>query len=461
MAVEYDLIVLGGGPAGYLGAERAAKAGLKTALFEEKSLGGVCLNEGCIPSKALLNSAKLYEHAREGAKYGVLCGEVRLDQRAVVERRGRVVRTLVSGVAAKMRGAGVKVFSARAKIAGRVDGGFSVEAGGEVHTAARLLIATGSSAVVPPIPGVRENLGGFVATNREILTLTEVPDRLAVIGGGVIGLEMVAYYAAAGAKVTVVEMLDHIAGATDRELSGMLKRELEKKGVKFLLSHKCLSVEPGKVAAEAPDGSRVEIPADKVLLSIGRRANVRDIGLEALGVETNRAGIATDAQCRTNVENVYAAGDVNGHHMLAHTAYREAEVAVNAMLGRRDRMRYRANPSVIYTLPEIASVGLTEEEAKAEGVEYEVKKLSMRYAGRFVAENEGGDGLCKILVDKKHRNVLGVHLLGSYASEIIWGAAEMIETELRVRDVKELIFPHPTVSEILREVIWEFDDAAK
>ena len=461
MAVEYDLIVLGGGPAGYLGAERAAKAGLKTALFEEKALGGVCLNEGCIPSKALLNSAKLYEHAREAAKYGVQCGEVRLDQKAVVARRGRVVHTLVSGVAAKMRAAGVKVFPARAEIAGRVDGGFAVSADGGTHTAARLLIATGSSAVVPPISGVREHLGGFVATNREILELPEVPKSLAVIGGGVIGLEMVAYYAAAGSKVTVVEMLDHIAGPTDRELSGMLQRALEKKGATFLLGHQCASVAPGKVVAKAPDGRLVEILADQALLSIGRRANVRGIGLEAIGVETDRAGIVTDRQCRTNVENVYAAGDVNGRHMLAHTAYREAEVAVNAMLGRRDFMRYRANPSVIYTQPEIACVGMTEEEAQASGIDYEVRKLSMRYSGRFVAENEGGDGLCKILVDRRHRNVLGVHLLGSYASEIIWGAAEMIETELRVRDVKELIFPHPTVSEILREDIWEFDDAAK
>jgi len=454
----FDLIVIGGGPAGYLAAERAGHAGLKVVLFEKNSLGGVCLNEGCIPSKALLNSAKLYEHALHSEKYGVTVDGAKLDQKKVVERRGKVVKTLVSGVGAKMKGAGVTVVKENAVIKGRTEGGFVVTAGDKDYEGAKMIIATGSSAVVPPIPGVRENVGGFVVTNREVLELPEVPAQFVVIGGGVIGLEMVAYYATAGAKVTVVEMLDHIAGPTDREISSMLQKELEKKGVTFLLSHKCLAVEEGKVVAEAPNGEKVEIPADKVLLSIGRRANIQGIGLENIGVETNRAGIIVDNQGRTNVEGVFAAGDCNGHVMLAHTAYREAEVCVNTILGKKDTMRYHANPSVIYTQPEIAACGLTEEEAKAQGIDYEVKKLSMRYSGRFIAENEGGDGICKILVNKKHRNIIGVHMIGNYSSEIIWGAAQMIELELRVKDAKEIIFPHPTVSEIIRETIWEFND---
>jgi len=195
-----------------------------------------------------------------------------------------------------------------------------------------------------------------------------------------------------------------------------------------------------------------------VLLSIGRRANYGNIGLETIGVITERPGIKTDALCRTNVPDVYAIGDVNGHHMLAHTAYREAEVAVNTILGKKDYMRYTANPSVIYTQPEISSVGKTEEECRENGIDYEVKKLSMRYSGRFVAENEGADGLCKILIDKKNRTVIGVHMIGTYSGEIIWGAAEMIELQLRVNDARQIIFPHPTVSEIIREVLWEFSD---
>lgn len=454
----FDLIVIGGGPAGYLAAERAGHAGLKVVLFEKNSLGGVCLNEGCIPSKALLNSAKLYEHALHSDKYGVTVEGAKIDQKTVVARRGKVVKTLVSGVGAKMKGAGVTVVKENAVIKGRVEGGFAVTAGGQDYEGAKMIIASGSSAVVPPIPGVRENIGGFVVTNREVLELPEVPKNFVVIGGGVIGLEMVAYYATVGAKVTVVEMLDHIAGPTDREISGMLQKELEKKGVTFLLSHKCLAVENGKVIVEAPDGTRSALCADKVLLSVGRRANIEGIGLENIGVETNRAGIVTDAQGRTNVPDVYAAGDVNGHHMLAHTAYREAEVCVNNMLGKKDAMRYYANPSVIYTQPEIASVGMTEEEAQEAGVSYEVQKLSMRYAGRFVAENEGADGICKILVENKSRTILGVHMIGAYSSEIIWGAAGMVDNHMRVKNAKEMIFPHPTVSEIIREVLWEFED---
>ncbi len=458
MADIFDLIVLGGGPGGYLAAERAAQAGLKTLLFEKRSLGGVCLNEGCIPSKALLNSAKTYDHALHGADYGVKCENVRIDQKAVIDRKAKVVRTLVSGVKAKMRAHGVTVVVEEAAIQGKTAEGFRVTCQKGSFVGKKLIIATGSSPAVPPIPGVRENLGDFVMTNREVLELTEIPETLTVIGGGVIGLEMAAYYATVGAKVTVVEALDHIAGATDREISTMLQKQLEAKGIVFLLRHKCLGVEPGKVLVEAPNGQKLEITAEKVLLSVGRRANYAGIGLETIGVETERTGIRTDPCCRTNVKDVYAIGDVNGHHMLAHTAYREAEVAVSTILGKADYMRYHANPSVIYTQPEIASVGKTEEECREKGIDYEMAKLPMVYSGRFVAENEGADGLCKVLIDKKRRNILGVHMLGAYAGEIIWGAAEMIELQLRVTDARQIIFPHPTVSEIIREVLWEFND---
>ena len=454
----YDLIVIGGGPAGYLGAERAAHAGMSVCLFEKNSLGGVCLNEGCIPSKALLYSAKVYETAKHADKYGVKVSDASLDHKAVVARRGKVVRVLVAGVAAKLKGAGVTVVKAQAKLTGRVPGGFSVEADGQAYEAKKLLIAAGSSPVIPPIPGLKDAIAsGFAITNREVLELPEVPKSLVIIGGGVIGLEMAAYYNTAGSDVTVVEMLDHIAGPTDREISTMLQKEYAKKGVDFKLNTKVVAVEPGKVICEA-DGNTIEIPADKVLLSIGRRANTAGIGLESIGVALNRGVIAVDETMQTNVEGVYAAGDCVGGIMLAHTAYREAEVAVNTMLGKKDKMRYGANPSVIYTHPEVASCGLTEEEAQAKGLDVEVKKLSMRYSGRFIAENEGEDGICKILVDKKHRNVVGVHMLGNSSSEAIWGAAAVIESEMRVKDVKEIIFPHPTVSEMIREVIWEFHD---
>jgi dihydrolipoamide dehydrogenase len=456
----YDLLIMGGGPAGYLAAERAGRAGLSVCCFEMRELGGVCLNEGCIPSKTLLNAAKIYEHAKHGQSFGVIARDIELDHRMVQKRRVKVIRTLVAGVKAKMKAHQVTVVKERAVIKGIAQGVVTVEAAGELYQGKRLLIATGSVPVVPPIPGVAEGLeSSWVMTNREVLALPEVPKTLVIIGAGVVGLEMAAYYRAAGSDVTVVEMLDHIAGATDLEIAQFLQKECEAKGVVFQLGAKVTGVGDGAVTYEK-NGETFRVSADKVLLSIGRRANTEGIGLENAGVEVSRGAVVTDERGRTNIPGIFAAGDVNGRSMLAHTAYREAEVCVNTMLGKRDQVRYHAIPSVIYTSPEVAGVGYTEEAAGEAGIAYECKKLSMRYAGRFIAENDG-DGLCKVLVDQKHRNVIGVHMVGSYASEIIWGAVAMIETELRVTDAREIVFPHPTVSEIIREVIWEFAEESR
>lgn len=444
----YDLIILGGGPGGYLAAERAGHAGLKVLLVEKRALGGVCLNEGCVPSKALLHCAKVFDYASHGDKYGVVTTGVSIDHKAVVARKNKVVNTLVSGIKSLMKANKVTVIEGFGEI---VDVNH-VKVNDEVYEAQRLIVATGSMPVVPPIPGVKEGLeSGFVLTNREILDLEEIPKNLVIIGGGVIGLEMASYFNSVGSKVTVIEMLPKIAGATDGEISEILMNSYAKKGVEFKLSSRVTAVKDGKVIY---DGG--EVSADKVLLSIGRRPVTQDIGLENIGVATERGAIITDKHCLTNVPNVYAVGDVNGKYMLAHTAYREAEVAVNNILGKKDIMRYDAVPSVIYTNPEVSSVGETEETAKQKGIDFEVANVSMMYAGRYVAENTDTDGICKVLIDKKYRRVIGVHMIGSYASEMIYGAGMMIETEMRIEDIKEIIFPHPTVSEIIREAIFKF-----
>ncbi|HHU49603.1 MAG TPA: dihydrolipoyl dehydrogenase [Clostridiales bacterium] len=454
--MTYELIVIGGGPAGYLAAERAGHAGLSTLLIEKRSLGGVCLNEGCIPSKALLYSAKIADNARHGEKYGVKAGDVMLDHPAVIKRKNKVVRNLVSGVKAKMRKNKVTVVEDTAYIVGRNEEGYEVKVGDTLYTGRRLLIASGSVPIMPPIPGVREGFeAGFVLTNREILDLEEVPEKLVIVGGGVIGLEMASYYQSAGSQVTVIEMLDHIAGPTDAEISQILLKNYEKKGIRFMLGSRVTKVENNAVVYES-NGQTFSVEADKVLMSIGRRPATEGLGLENIGVELERGRIKVDSKCQTNVPGVYAAGDVNGISMLAHTAYRESEVAVNNMLGRKDIMRYNAIPSVIYTNPEVAGVGETEQTAAQKGIEFETAKLPMMYSGRYMAENEGGDGICKILIDKNHKKLIGVHMIGNYSSEIIYGAALMIEMEMRVDDVKELVFPHPTVSEIIRETIFEF-----
>lgn len=454
--MTYDLIVLGGGPAGYLASERAGHAGLSVCCIEERSVGGVCLNEGCIPTKTLLYSAKLFDGAAHGEKYGVTAEGLTIDHAKVVSRKDKVVKTLVAGVQSALKANGVLLVSARGVITGRSAEGYTVDAGGETYIGKRLLIATGSSPAVPPIPGLKEGLAsGFVCTNREILQLTQKPEHLCVIGGGVIGLELASYFASIGSKVTVIEMLDHIAGENDTELVAILKKSYEKRGVTFHLSAKVTEVNASAVKYEK-DGAISEVACDKVLLSIGRRANTKDIGLESIHVLLERGAVVTDAQMKTNQPEVYAAGDVNGKSMLAHTAYREAEVAVNTMLGKHDTMRYEAIPGVLYTNPELSAVGETEASAKAKGLDASCVKLPMRFSGRYLAENEGGDGIMKLVVDKQTRKVLGAQVLSNYSSEFIVTVGTFIELGLTVDEVKEIVFPHPTVCEIVREAVFQF-----
>jgi dihydrolipoamide dehydrogenase len=362
---------------------------------------------------------------------------------------------MVSKIKGKLKKNNVNLVEGLAEIMGKSSEGYEVKINNETFTGKRLLIATGSMPVIPPIPGTREGLEtGFVLTNREILDIKAVPASLVIVGGGVIGLEMASYFNSAGSKVTVIEMLDHIAGYTDGEIADILLKNYQKKGVEFKLGAKVVEIREDAVVYEI-NGQKLTVEADKVLMSIGRRPVTEGLGLETIGVELERGRIKTDEKGKTNIPEVYAAGDVNGYSMLAHTAYREAEVCINNILGKKDLMRYSAIPSVIYTNPEVGCVGETEETAKQKGIDYEAVKISMMYSGRYAAENEGGDGICKVIIDKKYRKIIGVHMIGSYASEIIFGAGLMIETEMRVEDVKELVFPHPTVSEIIREAIFE------
>ena len=452
----YDLAIIGGGPGGYVAAERAGAAGLKVVLFEKKSLGGVCLNEGCIPTKTLLYSAKVYNYAVNGDHYGVYVEKPSFKYDEFVQRKDKVVRKLVGGIKAAMKGFKVEVVNADAVITGRGADGITIKAADTDYIAKNLLICTGSEAAVPPFPGLKE-AGDVIVTNREILALKEQPKEIVIIGGGVIGMEFAAFYNTLGTKVTVVEMLPKILGPLDDEISTMLQNIFAKRGINFCLRCKVTGIEGNTVVYEDPDGKVCRVAGDKILVSVGRRANFQGIGLESIGVELalNPAGrpygIKVDEHMRTNIPNVYAAGDVTGFSMLAHTASREGEVAVNNILGKKDVMRYNAIPGVVYTNPEVAGVGVTEEEAKKKGLDYKVIKLPMAYSGRFVAENEGGEGICKIIVGAKYHEVLGVHMLGNPCSEILQSMCIAIEQEMTVEQLKEVVFPHPTVSEIIKE----------
>ena len=450
----YDLIILGGGPAGYNAAERAGHAGLKTLVIEERALGGVCLNEGCIPTKTLLYSAKIYDYAKHGADYGVSFGSASIDHHFVVERKNKVVKQLVSGVGAKLKKAGVEVVNASGVIKERNSEGFVVVAADKEYVGKQLLIATGSSPALPPIDGLQDSLkSGYALTNREVLDLGEIPKAIVVVGGGVIGLEMASYFNSVGTKVYVVEMLDHIAGATDREISKLLQKEYAARGVEFILGARVTSIKNNAVTYEK-DGNSVELKSDYALVSIGRRARTAGIGCENIGLKLERGAIVTNEYGKTNVPGVWAAGDVNGKSMLAHTAYREGEVCINNILGKKDRINYNSIPSVIYTNPEVASVGETTESVKEKGIDAHVETVTLKYSGRYIAENEHGNGILKVITDKKHNNIIGLHMIGSYASEIIYGAAMMVETEMRVTDIQKLVFPHPTVCEVIREAMF-------
>ncbi len=451
----YDLIVLGAGPAGYIACERAGHAGFKVLLVEKENIGGVCLNEGCIPTKTLLYSAKVKDMAVNSQKYGVMVGDVQIDHAAVIKRKNKIVKKLTAGVINQVKAIGTEIVEGEGVILGRNSDGFQIKVGDDLYTGKRLLIATGSLPIVPPIDGLSMAVeDGFVLTSKELLEIKEIPGKLVVIGGGVIGLEMASYFNSAGSNVTVIEMMPKIGGFIDEDIANLLKKEYEKKGVKFFLSSKVTKIDNNAVVYEC-GGEQVEIEVDKVLLSVGRRPNSLGIGVENIGVQTEGGKVLINERCQTNIDGVYCAGDVNGRSMLAHTAYRQAEVAVNNMLGKSDTMSYAAIPWVIYTNPEVAGIGYTSQSAKDAGPNVLEKIISMNFAGRYMAENERGEGIIKIIVDKDKNTLCGVHMIGNYSSEIIISAGIMIEKQMSIDEIKTFVFPHPTVGEIIREALFQ------
>ena len=445
--LTHDLIILGGGPAGYTAAERAARGGLNTLLIEKRALGGVCLNEGCIPTKTLLYSAKIWHLAEDAKKYGIEASADQFLMDKVNARKNKVVRKLVAGIKGKMTNAGVTVVTGEGEILPpTTPEEYSVKVGEETYTAPRLLLASGSETFVPPIPGL--NTVDYW-TSREALESKELPKSIAIIGGGVIGMEFAAFYNRVGVEVHVIEMLPEILGGMDSEMGALLRAEYTKLGVKFYLRHKVTSVAPEGVTVEFEDNSFV-IPTERILLSVGRRPVTEK--LSPLGLEMEGRGVKVDATMRTSLPGVYAAGDVTGYSLLAHTAVREAEVAVDNMLGKNAQMSYRAIPGIIYTQPEVAGVGMTEDQLKKEGISYRKHQLPMAFAGRFVAENEMANGVCKILLGEDD-SLLGAHMLGNPASELIVVIAVAIERGIKAHELASVVFPHPTVGEIIKETI--------
>ncbi len=442
----YDLVVIGAGPGGYEAAAHAAGMGKQVALIEKERVGGTCLNVGCIPAKTFLRSSKLFHECGQAAAFGVRLGSVEFDMPTVVERKNRIVGTLTKGVEGMLKRAGVETIPGQARLESRG----VVAVGAERYQTANILLATGSGPAVPPIPGIGSER---VLDSNTVFGLTRVPRTIAIVGGGYIGLEFACFFNEIGTRVSVYEMLPQIATGSDREISSRMLQILKRKGIEFHLSAKVLGIAGETIQYQDGDGSPASASAEYILNATGRAPAVRDLGLEEAGVDFSSKGVKTSDQGKTNVAGVWACGDVTGRRMLAHAATREGIVAVNNMFGKKDRIRYHAIPAVIYTHPEVASVGRTEEDLKSLGMEYKKSVVPMAVAGRFLVENEGGTGLVKVLAGARYGEILGVHSIGDGSSEFIVAAAVMVETEMCVADASEIVFPHPTVSEALREAI--------
>jgi dihydrolipoamide dehydrogenase len=445
----HDILIIGAGPAGYTAAEKAASAGLSTLLFEKNTPGGVCLNQGCIPTKTLLHSAKIFDTVKKANKYAIQTTPPTFDLPGIIARKNKVVRKLVAGVRMKMNNAGVETIQGKAIIEGITSNGLISVVCEEKHALAKhLVICTGSETILPAIPGLESTAWW---TSEEALQVKELPGSLVVVGGGVIGMEFASFFNSLGVQVQVVEMMDEILPGMDSETAALLRDEYAKRGIRFHLKHKVVAVNETEVTVEK-EGKTQVITGEKLLLSVGRRPVTEGFGMETLGLKTVNGRIQVNEHMQTSLPNVYACGDITGHSLLAHTAIGEAETAVLHLLGSPRPMSYRAIPAVVYTNPEIAGVGATEERLQQEGRKYTVKKLPLAFSGRFVAENELTGGLCKILLSEDGR-VIGAHLLGNPASELVVIAGIAIEKGMSAGELESFVFPHPTVGEIIRETL--------
>ena len=451
----FDVIVIGGGPGGYLAAERLGHRGKKVLVIEKQYMGGTCLNVGCIPTKTLLNSAKHYLHAKEAGQFGVHTDNVSFNMTEMMSWKEQVVKTLRSGVTASVKKCGAQIIEGTGVIV--APGSVKVAETGETFQAKAILVAAGSVPAMPPIPGAKDNPA--VVDSTGLLSVEACPERLCVIGGGVIGIEFASLFGTLGSQVSVVEMMDEIIPPMDKDQAPLLRKALH--NTTFHLGCKVERLEGGTVHFTTKDGKQESVTADLVLMAVGRRSETQSWGGKEIGLDITPKGVNVDDRMRTNITGIWAAGDVNGRSMLAHSAYRMAEVAVNDICSylegteNRDLMRYNAIPWVVYSIPEAAGVGMTQQEAESQGIKVKTASVPMIVSGRFIAENgTKATGTVKVVADEQTDMILGVHILGPYASEMIWGAAALIENEMRVQDVKQMIFPHPTVCEAIREAIW-------
>ncbi|MBD8847886.1 dihydrolipoyl dehydrogenase [Priestia megaterium] len=445
------VVVIGGGPGGYVAAIRAAQLGGQVVLVEKEHIGGTCLNIGCIPTKALLHTAEVYEEAKNGSECGVVTN-VKLDFSKAQSRKNVITKQLVDGVKSLLAANKVKVISGLASFSGRDTIHVKTKDGKvEELRADRFIIATGSVPVMPQIPGIDAKQ---CIDSTGALELREIPKRMVIIGGGVIGVEFATLYGTLGCQVTIVEMQKEILPMMDGELTKILRSKLAQRNVNVYTESKVISIKDegteAKVTVELSDGTKKVFSCEKALISVGRKTNTEALELDRAGVLNDRGRITVNEQMETNVKGIYAIGDCTGKSMLAHVASAHGEVAAENALGHKSSFDIKTNPSCVYTNPEFASVGLTEEMAKEQNIDYIVGKFPLFANGKSLIM-DGGTGMIKLIVGKEFKEILGAHIIGPRATDLIAECALAIGLEATVDEVIATIHAHPTVGEAIRE----------
>lgn len=443
--MKSDLIIIGAGPGGYETALEAAATGKSVTLFNGGQLGGTCLNEGCIPTKCLCTDSEIIARFKEGEKYGIDDFTFSIDFNKIIERKKNVTETLRGGIDTMLRQAKVNVVNAMASFKDSK----TVVAGEEEYTADQIIIATGSKSKSLPIPG--HDLECVMDSTR-ILDLEYIPESLTIIGGGVIGMEFASIFHNLGSKVTVIEFMKQILPPFDSDIAKRLKQTLSKKGIKIITGAAAKEIRQNEfyeieVTYEIK-GKEEKIISSDLLMAVGRAPRVDGLNLEAAGVEYSPKGIIVDDNMRTSAEGIFAIGDVNGRMMLAHVASFQGQRALNAIEGKTDRIRFDIVPSAVFTVPECGMAGKTEEQCKAEGMEIMIGQSFYRANGKALALGEP-DGLCKLIFRKEDGLLIGAHIMGAQAADLAQQCADMMNRDTKLPELKDIIFGHPTVSEVI------------
>jgi len=449
MAQRYNTVVIGAGPGGYVAALHLANAKQKVALIENKHLGGTCLNVGCIPTKALLHDSELVAGIRNGAARGVNVAKMTIDFAKMMQRKNQVIQRLQGGVRSLVKSRKIDLFEGTGKLTGTNQVEVTT-ADGQTQTLEtdNIIIATGSA---PRVPGVFPADRTKVMTSDEILSINELPKKLLIVGGGYIGCEFATLFAELGVEVVVVEMLDRLLPMQDQDLSKALAKVFKNAGITVHTSTGVEKLEVTRKGVQATLSGDVTVPADLALVCTGRGPVSGDMGLEAAGVESDNGFVLIDEQCRTNVANIYAIGDVTGKVQLAHVASRQAAVAANTIVGRQDSEDYAIVPSAVYTHPEIGMVGLSEDQAREQGLKFKTAAFSMQASGMATAYGET-EGFAKLIVGEEFGEILGAHLMCPHAADAIHEIAVLMKSECTVHELVATIHGHPTFSEALAEV---------